>query len=169
LKITKAGSNSGPAAVLLDGHGQSAPDMPDESVFFQNETSGRLLLDLGRQVAVTKINTFSWHQNGRDPGNRLRALQNYSLHGFAGDTPPPTDGDLDQAGWVPIARVNTDEFFRVVERLDRPAQQGCSITSATGVLGRFRYLLWHVLPSRHPDFRQLNNSFYGEFDVYAQP
>ena len=66
-------------------------------------------------------------------------------------------------------RVNTDEFVRVVNRLDRPAQQGCSITSATGAIGRYRYLLWDVQPSRHPDFKRLNNSFYGEFDVYAQP
>jgi hypothetical protein len=66
-------------------------------------------------------------------------------------------------------RVNTDEFFCVVTRLDRPAQQGCSGTSATGAIGRYRYPLWDVQPSRHPDFKRLNNSFNGEFDVYAQP
>ncbi|MGE3803173.1 MAG: hypothetical protein AB7K24_00715 [Gemmataceae bacterium] len=169
LKSSKVGGNSGPPEKLIDGHGQSGPDVPEESVFFQNEITGRLLMDLGRTVAVSKINTYSWHQNGAIPGNRLRALQNYTLYGFAGAEPPATDGDLEKAGWQPIARVNTDEFFRVVQRLDRPAQQGCSITSATGTLGRYRYLLWDVLPSRYPDFKQLNNSFYGEFDVYAQP
>jgi len=57
----------------------------------------------------------------------------------------------------------------VASRLDRPAQQGCSITSATGTLGRYRYLLWEVKPSRFPDFKIPNHTFYGEFDVYAQP
>ncbi|MBL8798682.1 MAG: hypothetical protein JNM56_32610 [Planctomycetia bacterium] len=160
---------SGPAEVLLDGRGQSAPDAPAESVFFQNEMPGRLLLDLGKAVTVTKINTYTWHQNSTNLDNRLRALQNYTLYGFAGDTAPPTDGELEREGWVTVARVNTDEFFRVVERLDRPAQQACSITAAAGKLGRYRYLLWDVQPSRYPDFKQRNNSFYGEFDVYAQP
>lgn len=160
---------SGAPAVLLDGRGQSGPDAPEESVFFQNEMPGRLLLDLGQLATVSKINTYTWHQNSANPGNRLRALQNYTVYGFAGDSAPPTDGELERDGWVTIARVNTDEFFRVVERLDRPAQQACSITAATGRLGRFRYLLWDVQPSRFPDFKQRNNSFYGEFDVYAQP
>jgi hypothetical protein len=169
LKTSKIGSNSGPPEKLIDGRGQPGPDVPEESVFFEDEASGRLLMDLGRTVSVSKINTYSWHQNGLNLDNRLRALQNYTLYGFAGDEPPATDGDLEEAGWLLIARVNTDEFFRVVTRLDRPAQQGCSITSATGVIGRYRYLLWDVQPSRHPDFKRLNNSFYGEFDVYAQP
>jgi hypothetical protein len=169
LRTSRTGSSSGPPEKLIDGRGQPGPDVPGESVFFEDESSGRLLMDLGRAVAVTKVNTYSWHQNGLNLDNRLRALQNYTLYGFAGDEPPATDGDLDQAGWHLIARVNTDEFFRVVNRMDRPAQQGCSITSATGTIGRYRYLLWDVQPSRHPNFERLNNSFYGEFDVYAHP
>lgn len=160
---------SGSPTVLLDGRGQSGRDVPHESVFFQNGEVGRLLLDLGRVAAVTKVNTYSWHQNWRNPDVRLRAVQKYTLYGSAADALPPTDGELGLAGWVPVARVDTDEYFGVVGRLDRPAQQACSITAAGGPLGRFRYLLWDCQPNRYADFKPLHHSFYGEFDVYAEP
>ena len=63
------------------------------------------------------------------------------------------------SAWTRITRVNSDQFFKVNERLDRPAQQACSITAASGNLGRFRYLLWHTKGS----------TFFGEFDVYGAP
>jgi FecR protein len=160
---------SGPIEALVDGHGQSSTDAPRESVYFDNASDGMILLDLGSAVSVEKINTYSWHKNQLFADNRLRAQQNYWLYGFAGASAPSVDGPLEAAGWVSIAHVNTDEFFGVVTRLDRPAQQACSITSATGTLGRYRYLLWDVKPSRFPDFPRLNHTFYGEFDVYAQP
>ena len=158
-----------PPAVLLDGRGQSGPDVPLESVFFPNGQPGWLLLDLGRAVTVTKINTYSWHQNGADPDNRIRAVQKYTLYGFAGDVAPPVDTLPELAGWEPVARVDTDEYFGVVSRLDRPAQQACSITAASGPLGRYRYLLWELQPNRFPGYRPLHNSFYGEIDIYADP
>ena len=126
-------------------------------------------MDLGSVVSVQKINTYSWHQNWRNADNRLRAQQQYILYGFAGDTPPPLNDMPESAGWKLIAQVNTDEFFDVSNRLARPAQQACSITSPKGPLGRYRYLLWDVKPSRRPDFKFLNHTFYGEFDVYIQP
>lgn len=160
---------SGPAEVLLDGRGQRNQDVPNDSVFFSNNSDGKLLLDLGSPVSISKINSYSWHQNGLNADNRLRAQQNYTLYGCAGATPPTVDDAPEAAGWVQIARVNSDEYFNVVSRLDRPAQQGCSITSASGTLGRYRYLLLDVKPSRYPDFKLPNHTFYGELDVYAQP
>ena len=44
-------------------------------------------------------------------------------------------------------------------RLDRPAQQACSITAARGSLGRYRYLLWEIN----------RNTFFGEFDGFGAP
>jgi hypothetical protein len=79
------------------------------------------------------------------------------------------DNDASPSGWDQVARVNTDEFFQVIGRADRPAQQASSITSTLGTLGRYRYLLWHLQPSRDPVSRQLNNTFYGELDVYVRP
>ena len=161
---------SGPLEKLLDGKGQSKADAPEESVFFQDGPAGLLLLDLGRAVAISKINTYSWHQHGLSAGNRVRAVQKFALYGFGGDEPPGVDGPLAEAGWVPIARVNSDDFFGVVKLLDRPAQQVCSISAAQGTIGRYRYLLWEAQPSFYPDLNGLNNNtFYGEFDVYAEP
>ncbi|MFN0076839.1 MAG: FecR domain-containing protein [Prosthecobacter sp.] len=160
---------SGPAEVLLDGRGQSAQDAPRESVYFERNSDGRLLLDLGRPVQITKVNTYSWHQGGAQPEHRYRAQQSYVLYGFAGDVPPSAADDPEATGWTLIARVNTDEFFGVKDRLDRPPQQGCSIASPNGALGRYRHLLWHVLPMLEPERDITVHTLYGEIDVYAQP
>ncbi len=124
-------------------------------------------MDLGRSVFIEKINTYSWHQ-AREVANRVRAVQKYILYGYDGDAPPSTEGDLKAAGWTQIARVNSDDFFRVMQPIDRPAQQACSITGAQGAIGRYRFLLWFVEPTRAIDPRYFNSTFYSEFDVYAK-
>ena len=159
---------SGAVGLLLDGRGQSAQDSPAESVFLDNNAAGALLMDLGRAVSIAKINTFSWHQD-RTPQNRVRAVQKFTLYGFDGETPPGVDGDFEQAGWRQVARVNSDDFFRVMQPIDRPAQQACSITAARGAVGRYRYLLWAVEPTQSINPLYLNNTFYAEFDVYVEP
>lgn len=162
-------SGSGPVEVLVDGHGQSFEDAPLESVYFINETEGSLLLDLGKSVAISKINTYSWHQNRSENDNRLRAQQQYLLYGSAAEIAPRLGGSPETAGWELIARVNTDDYFAVSSRLDRPAQQACSISSPKGTLGRYRHLRWDIKGSKRPDFRAVNHTLYGEFDVYATP
>jgi len=159
---------SGPPELLLDGRGQSRPDSPAESVFFDDNASGALLLDLGRSLAITRINTYSWHQN-RDSDVRVRAVQRFTLYGFAGDRAPATDDPLTEAGWELLARVNSDDLFRVVQAADRPAQQACSISGTRGSIGRYRYLLWEVQPTLGHNLRSLNNTFYSEIDVYGTP
>ena len=158
---------TGPAELLLDGRGQSMPDSPAESVFFDNNSSGALLLDLGRELSIARINTYSWHRNKTD--NRVRAVQKFTLFGAAGETPPAVDDPPSETGWQPIARVDSDDFFRVMHPLDRPAQQACSITGAQGSIGRFRHLLWLVEPTRSPNPVFFNNTFYTEFDVFGEP
>jgi hypothetical protein len=159
---------SGSPDLLLDGRGQTAPDSPAESVFFGPNDSGALLLDLGRAITISQINTYSWHQN-RALDNRVRAVQKFTLFGFAGDDPPQADAQPAEAGWVPIARVDSDDFFRVAQPIDRPAQQACSITGAHGAVGRYRYLLWVVEPTQSVTRPVLDNTFYAEFDVYGRP
>jgi len=159
---------SGPPELLLDGRGQTAPDSPAESVFFGPNDSGALLLDLGRPITISRINTYSWHQN-QAVENRVRAVQKFTLFGFAGEHPLPFEGPPTEAGWVAIARVDSDDFFRVMQPIDRPAQQACSITGAHGVIGRYRYLLWAVEPTQSVTKPVLDNTFYAEFDVYGQP
>jgi hypothetical protein len=166
----RAKHDSGPLGVLLDGKGQTRADAPNESFLFADSTSGMILLDLGRKIPVKKINTYSWHQHHLQPGDHLRATQKYYLYGSSQATPPAADGDLAAAGWTPIVRVDTDEYFDV-PRLDaRPAQQAVSITAPDGgPIGEYRYLLWDVRPTqwKHQS-AHLANTFYGEFDVYDE-
>lgn len=160
--------HSGPVEGLLDGRGQEAKDTPEQSVFFNDEETGMLLLDLKRVVDVRKVNSYSWHGNVfRD---RVRATQRFSLYGFRGDEPPPVVGPLLESGWERIARVDTEEYFRTSPVVRRPAQQASSITAAGGgSVGRYRYLLWHVIPSVEPTTKRINGTLFGEFDVYAYP
>ena len=167
LAATKA-DGSAPPEALLDGHAQSRPDSPEESVYFANNVDGLLLLDLSRAVSIARINSYSWHQNGTFADQRVRAVQKFRLYGFAGDQAPPTEGRLTEAGWTLIARVNSDEFFRVAEPRDRPAQQACSITGAHGLVGRYRFLLWEFQGTQGPGTRDTNPTFYGEIDVHEK-
>ena len=167
------GLGSGPIEVLLDGKGQSKADSPGESFFFANDTPGLILLDLGKTVRVRMINTYSWHQfsAGRQRPHARDAEVLFST-GRRAAAPPPADGDRAAAGWTLIARVNTDEFFGFPEAAARPAQQAVSIAAAKGgPIGEFRYLLWDVQTTRCDrgprDTPAYNNTFYGEFDVYA--
>ena len=159
-KIRTARSSTPNPSVLIDGRGQTKQDSPRESLFFENGRYGSLLMDLGRAVSIRKINSYSWHQHNRIEDHRVRAHQGYVLYGFAGETPPSAEavGDPD-SGWVRIARVNSDQFFQVHQKLDRPAQQACSIFASKGELGKYRYLLWDV---KAP-------TFFGEIDVYETP
>jgi hypothetical protein len=146
--------------VLLDGKGQLSGDSPLESASFASQGQKALFMDLGQEISVSKVNTYSWHQHPAIEAHRARATQHYTLYGFTGEGVP----DFSRHpggwfGWQRIARVNSDEFFRVNEFLERPAQQACSITAARGDLGRYRYLLWVVSGS----------TFFGEFDVYGEP
>ena len=162
-------ADSGPIANLLDGVGQSYADSRRESVFFANNESGLLLMDLGQKVSVTKVNTYSWHRNALAENDCARAVQKFSLYGFAEDTLPSTDGVLEDRGWEFIGSVNTDDFFGGEVPQLRPEQQASSITAASGSLGRYRYLLWQVRPSQNGPTSADYNTFYGEFDVYAEP
>jgi hypothetical protein len=165
----KSKKDSGPIEVLLDGKGQTQADAPKESFFFEDNTSGMILVDLGRKIPVKKVNTYSWHQHHLLPGDHLRATQKYYLYGSPQATPPAADGDLTAAGWTLIAQVDTDEFFGLPRVDVRPPQQAVSITASDrGSIGEYRYLLWDVRPTRwaHQTFHSAN-TFYGEFDVYG--
>lgn len=165
---THAPIPSGTPDLLLDGRGQSRPDSPAESVFFDDNAPGALLVDLGRSILITRINTYSWHQN-RDAEVRVRAVQKFTLHGYLGEAPPERDGTLDERNWELLARVDSDDFLRVVQAADRPAQQACSISGTRGPIGRYRYLLWEVQPTLGRNLRSLNNTFYSELDVHGTP
>lgn len=151
------GSESGPASVLLDGTGQDRQDAPQQSAFFTGRESGSFVIDLGHAISISKVNTYSWHQHNLIEEHRNRAQQMFTLFGYAGNEAPSLSPSPKKAGWERIARVNSDRFFQVNEKLDRPAQQACSIQAANGDIGKYRYLLLHTKRS----------TFYGEIDVFA--
>ena len=148
---------SGQAWLLADGVGQSRPDSPSESLLFQGPAWGTLLVDLGRDVDVGMINSYSWHQHAKINEHRELARQRYTVFGWVGNGSPDLGAAPEQEGWVRIARVNTDQFFNVRDRLDRPAQQAVSTTSADGRLGQYRYLLFEIF----------GHTLFGEIDVHA--
>jgi hypothetical protein len=164
-KMNKKNPGITPESLLLDGKGQRNQDDPRQSAFFERLRGGNLLLDLGQAISITKVNTYSWHQDDKRPNNRNRALQYYTLYGCSEDQlPDASRGPGRNRSWKRIARVHTHVFFEEDQDGDgvmteRPAQQACSITAADGEIGRYRYLLW-VTRGR---------TFYGEVDVFGEP
>jgi hypothetical protein len=162
-------SSSGPVARLVDGRAQGSADAPLESVFFAQNVRGAFVFDLGQLVTIRRVNSFSWHRSKFVSDNHVRATQKYTLWGYAGDEPPAATEPSVSHGWERIARVNTDSFFDVASPLDRPAQQACSIASETDSLGRYRFLLFEVHPTLAAHDNEVDHTFFGEIDVYAEP
>lgn len=161
--------SSGAIERLVDGRAQAAADAPLEAVFFEENGRGGFFFDLGRATAIRKVNSFSWHRSRFASENTVRATQKYTLWGYAGDEPPSAGEPSASRGWDRIARINTDSFFDVATPRDRPAQQACSITSETGSLGRYRFLLFMVEPTPAAHDDDIDHTFYGEIDIYADP
>lgn len=158
---------SGPPERLIDGQGQSASDRPEESLYFTNGADGIILLDLGREIPVSRIHTYSWHLNDALPDVRNRAVQRYTLWGCREAKPEALPSTENANGWTRIARVDTDAFFRVEKEPDRPAQQACAIQSSATAIGDFRYLLFQVLPTPMPNGKLAEHTFFGEIDVFT--
>ena len=161
-------SGGGSLEVLIDGKGQSKPGSPGESFSFDANGSGLILLDLGRKIAVEKINTYSWHGDRPITGNRDRATQRYILYGSSAERPPSVMGNLATNGWSCIAHVNTDRFSGNSTPRPRAAQQGVSIAATNGALGAYRYLLWDGQPTGSDAELANDRTLYGEFDVFGR-
>ncbi len=162
---------SGPMTVVNDGRGQSARDVPEESLFFNNNQDGAIIIDLGEPREIDEINVFTWHQNLANDGDRIRALQRFSLYGA--DELPSLQPDTltrDLRDLPRIAKVNSDLFFQVSTPTERPAQQGSSIRSAKKQesIGPYRYLIFHVSPTEVGSNRNIASTFYGEIDVFVR-
>lgn len=161
---------SGEGKRLIDGVGQSRGDEPGESLYFTDASQGLILLDLGQEIPISRIHTYSWHLNDEYPDFRRRAVQRYTLWGCGGSRPSslPENDEL-SAGWTRIARVDTDAFFDVENDPDRPEQQVCAIYSNRPEIGTYRYLLFQVNPTPMPNGMRSRHTFFGEIDVFAVP
>ncbi|MEJ6578563.1 MAG: basic secretory protein-like protein [Akkermansiaceae bacterium] len=142
---------SAPLAVLHDGLIPTGQDDPGRNFFFAPGTEGGLILvDLGKEIEVASVATYSWHF-------KSRAAQTYSLYAASGELPDlPKWPAAPQGDWALVEKVNTSEI---------PAgQHGVLINQADKTpLGKFRYLLFDVKPNGLE--APFNHTFFSEIDV----
>ena len=126
--------NGGDLAVLNDGRMPSEADEPSRNFFFQNGTNGgRIQVDLGKDISIKSLNTYSWHPRARGP-------QVYKLYCATGEgekfiATPQRNIDLRGCGWKPIAAVDS-------RKKGAGGQHAVSISDAVASsFGKFRYLL----------------------------
>jgi len=150
------------AARLLGGESHVDP------VISQGE-EGRILVDLGSPISVTKINAYSWGKGGFFDNDRGAVAQNFELYGSNAANSAESAETLSQKGWELIGRVDSDNYFGKAASNSRADQQASSFTSASGCLGRYRYLLC-VPTRRSSDLAVVNlKPCLSLFDVYSEP
>jgi DNA-directed RNA polymerase specialized sigma24 family protein len=129
---------------LIDLSLPTSNDDIARNVWFDGPES-RIVVDLQKNIDVSRVATYSWHKSNR-------AMQLFTLWGAAGEA-LPNAGLIDLSGkWIRLAQVDTTS-------LKEGGKQGSSITSPTGSLGRFRWLLWQS-PPRH------EGTFYSKLCVF---
>lgn len=149
--------NGGELSVLHDGRVPMDEDQPSENFFFRAGTDGgRIRIDLGRNISVKQVNTFSWHANTRGP-------QVYKLYAADGtgdgfEVDPRKGTAPESCGWKLIAAVDTRP-----ESGPGGGQHAVSISASNGALGTFRHLLFDISQTQSRD--PFGNTFYSEIDV----
>ena len=152
--------NGGDLKALTDDVLPLTADSPDANFFFDAGTlGGRFRLDLGSAIAISRINTYSWHPDTRGP-------QVYNLYASAGDQPgfnPAPDSATHPAscGWKLIANVDTRP-----KTGETGGQYGVSIFVSNGSIGTYRYLLFDCGVTESDD--DFGNTFYSEIDVITK-
>lgn len=133
---------------LSDGEQAQNRDDTQRSVWYDGE--GRFYIDMGRPVAIDRVNTYSRHWGGR-------ATQYYSLWGAIDETmPAPGFAPGEHKGWTLIAVVDS-------RNLGGGGAQGASIRAKAGSIGPFRHLLFLAENMGY-------GTFFTEIDVYeARP
>lgn len=150
-------SNSGGAEKLHDGRLPSEADSPSDNFFFApGADGGRFEVDLGTNINVRQVNTYSWHPGSRGPQVYKLYAADGTADGFKAT--PKAGTSPEQCGWKLIADVNTKP-----KSDEGGGQYGVSIANPNGSLGEYRYLLFDVSATEHDD--QFGNTFYSEIDV----
>jgi hypothetical protein len=135
---------------LNDGRFAANGDDPANNTWFDTKGNSRILIDLGRRMALARINVYSWHAGALSP-------QRYTLWVSDGESAPPVDlSDLSKS-WQEVTRVDTFP-------LGEGGKHGSSINSPNGLVGNYRYLLFD-LPANKPEWSR--SGFLSEIDVYA--
>ncbi|MEI6713958.1 MAG: hypothetical protein WCO60_09410 [Verrucomicrobiota bacterium] len=167
------------AVRVLDGHkpgaGVPLPELAGSSAAFgeppaypsvvrKNTETGQILVDLGHEVSVNKINTYSWAAGVAPESGGRSVAQKYALYGYPDGEVPRLDGVLDDHGWDLIGRVDPESLVGANVASE---QQVSSISASSGAIGRYRYLLWSVQPVAGALKLADWSALYSEFDVYA--
>ncbi|MBK1882365.1 hypothetical protein JIN85_08065 [Luteolibacter pohnpeiensis] len=157
IKIVAGQGNRGTGGlpVLTDGAMPTDPDEKKSSFCFSDvENGGRLVIDLGKVIAVKTVATYSWSAGSR-------AGQFYRLYGSDGEAKnfnaaPDRQIDPLTCGWKGIAKVDT--------RDKPPGQHAAEVTSPRFEgLGKFRYILLEI---EQPDpYDPESNTMFNEIDV----
>jgi len=150
--------NGATLSALTDGLLPREEDEPGANFFFNAGTpGGSFRLDLGQPIAISQVNSYSWHPNSRGP--QVYALYVSDGSDAAFDPAPKGSRDPAKVGWTWVANVDT-----------RPAgaemggQYGVSI-SLPGGFRAVRYLLFVCSATESSD--DFGNTFYSEIDVIA--
>lgn len=148
--------NGQPAQALVNGQLANSSDDPRNCFFFQGE-GGRVMLDLGREIDIQQVNSYSWHPNERSA--QVYTLWAATDDARAGRLRRTGDNDPQQYGWTKLADVDTRQ-----SAAGKPGQVGVSIAEGEGQrLGKYRFLLLDIKKSQ-PDHR-FGNTFFTEVDV----
>lgn len=160
LIVGELDPNGADFSALTDGLLPTNEDQPAAGLFFNaGGSGGRFRMDLGSVIEIAQVNTYSWHPNTRGP-------QVYLLYASDGADPkfnaePKGNTDPTTAGWKLLATVDTRPKQGV-----GGGQYGVSITDSSGVLGKYRYLLFDCVATELDD--DWGNTFYSEVDVVAK-
>jgi quinoprotein glucose dehydrogenase len=144
-----SGALGGKLPRLTDASLPANNDDTAHSTWFDGEAY-RFTLDLGKALELERINTYSWHREGR-------AAQAWVLWGAAGAAMPDGAGDPAKAGWSRIAQVDTSS-------LGEGGKHGVSVLAGGGSLGTYRWLLWQsavTTPVRA-------GTFFAKINVFAK-
>ena len=145
---------------LSDGVLPENEDQPGANFFFDaGGYGGRILMDFSSAIEIAQVNSYSWHSGSRAP-------QLYNLFASDGTDPkfnlePDSRTDPPTCGWKLVATVDTRP-----KQGDPGGQYGVSISDSSGSLGKYRYLLFDVVPTETDD--PWGNTFFSEISVIAK-
>jgi hypothetical protein len=150
--------NGAGLAALVDGVLPREEDEPGKNLFFAAGTGGgRIRMDFGRVLEIAQVNSYSWHPNARGP--QVYAIWASDASDAKFNAAPKAKTDPRSCGWKLITVVDT----RPERMEDDGGQYGVSVSDATGVLGKYRYLLFDLFVVETAD--EYGNTFYSEIDV----
>ena len=167
-KVTLSGNSREPAAadcsVLVNGRMPSdSLDLSEGNLLSNaNADGGSILIDLRKVQPVVALNTYSWHEFNVDQGSR--GPQVYALYGSGAEEQP---GPKNLSAWTKIADVDTRPNTTGAKW---NGQHGVSITSSTGKIGDFRYLMLVLQRTRSPLQSNVNMTatLFSEIDVHTK-